>query len=128
MVAAGDILHALTEAPEELRAFVPQWGTLFVDLQQTPPERLTGLGEAALLALRALQAVDAPKEELALALREVAARLDRFPGRRGPGFARRWCTCISLSGTSGMRRIRRTFLQSWTIRLSGMKASVRRRK
>jgi hypothetical protein len=72
-------LKAMMEAPEELGAFIPQWSTLFVDLQQTPPERLLGLGEASLLALRALQAVDEPKETLAAALREVAVRLDALP-------------------------------------------------
>jgi hypothetical protein len=72
-------LKAMMEAPEELGAFIPQWSTLFVDLQQTPPERLLGLGEASLLALRALQAVDEPKETLAAALREVDVRLDALP-------------------------------------------------
>ena len=72
-------LLSLIEAPEELKAFVPTWETLFIDLQQTLPERLTELGEAVLLALRALQAADAPKEELARALGDAAARLDALP-------------------------------------------------
>lgn len=58
---------------------VELWQALFVDLQQTPPERLTEMGEAVLLALRALQAVDAPKEELAAALAELPGLLDDLP-------------------------------------------------
>ena len=72
-------LQAIMDAPAALEAFLPKWDTLFVDLQKTSPERLMGLGEAALLALRALQAVDAPKAELAQALHEVAALLDALP-------------------------------------------------
>ena len=79
-------LQELMEAPEELEAFLPRWETLFVDLQQTPPDRLLELGEAVLLALRALQAVDAPKETLALALREVAERLDALPDEAQTAF------------------------------------------
>jgi len=79
-------LQDLMEAPEELEAFLPRWETLFVDLQQTPPERLAGLGEAVLLALRALQAVEAPKEMLASALKEVAERLDALPDEAQSAF------------------------------------------
>lgn len=79
-------LAALMEAPAELQGFLPQWETLFIDLYQTPSERLTGLGEAVLLALRALQAVEAPKEELAAALAEVAERLDELPPQAQSSF------------------------------------------
>jgi predicted transposase/invertase (TIGR01784 family) len=72
-------LRTLMELPKELEAFVPAWETLFLNLHETPPDTLTNLGDAAALALRALQASDAPKERLAEALREVALRLDALP-------------------------------------------------
>ncbi|HLJ56055.1 MAG TPA: Rpn family recombination-promoting nuclease/putative transposase [Chthonomonadaceae bacterium] len=68
-------LQALMDLPDS----VPVWQTLFIDLQLTPPEKLTQLGDAVLLALRAIQAADAPKEELERALTEVAGLVDAMP-------------------------------------------------
>src|ERR1041385_3731009 len=72
-------LQAIMDVPDELQAFLPHWDTLFLNLHQTPPDALIGLGEAVTLALRALQAADESKETLAEALRDVASRLDALP-------------------------------------------------
>ncbi|HLK60937.1 MAG TPA: Rpn family recombination-promoting nuclease/putative transposase, partial [Chthonomonadaceae bacterium] len=72
-------LQAIMDVPNELQAFIPAWETLFLNLHQTPPDALLGLGEAVTLALRALQMAEEPKEALVIALREVASRLDALP-------------------------------------------------
>ena len=66
-------LSAMMDIPAELAGFVPVWQTLFLKLQETPSETLTGSAVAAVL--RALQASEEPQEVLGRVLTEVAATL-----------------------------------------------------
>ena len=70
-------LSALMDIPEGLEVFVPVWQTLFLKLQETPPEVLTGSAIAAVL--RAMQASSEPTEELAGVLGEVVSYLETLP-------------------------------------------------
>lgn len=69
-------LANLMELPAPLRRFVPAWETLFLDLQQTPPELLTQFASALGWALRVLQAERAPLEELERVLQEAMAGME----------------------------------------------------
>ena len=67
-------LSAMMDIPEGLEGFVPVWQTLFLKLQETPSEALTGAA-----VLRALQASDEPTEQLAAVLGEVVSYLETLP-------------------------------------------------
>jgi predicted transposase/invertase (TIGR01784 family) len=70
---------ALMDVPPLLERFVPRFDTLFLNLQETPPDVLTQAESAIALALRALQASDEPREALAEVLEEVVTRLEALP-------------------------------------------------
>jgi len=72
----GIALANLMDLPSPLRRFVPSWETLFLNLQETPPEMLTQFSSAIGWALRALQAERAPLEELERVLREAMAGIE----------------------------------------------------
>lgn len=69
-------LANLMDLPEPLRQFVPAWKTLFLNLQQTPPETLTQFSSAVGWALRALQAERAALPELERILSEAMAGIE----------------------------------------------------
>jgi len=67
-------LDAAMDLPEALAGFVPRHDILSLKLLEMPPEALTG--SAIALALRVLQAVDAPLVELSPLLSNAVAGLD----------------------------------------------------
>ena len=69
-------LANLMDLPAPLRRFVPSWETLFLNLQQAPPEMLTQFSSAVGWALRALQAERVPLPELERILKEAMAGLE----------------------------------------------------
>ena len=75
-------LANLMDLPAPLRRFVPAWETLFLNLQQTPPDILTQFSSAVGWALRALQAERAPLEELERILQEAMAGIEGLPAEQ----------------------------------------------
>ena len=69
-------LAHLMDLPDPLRRFVPSWETLFLDLQQTPPQMLTQFSSAVGWALRALQAERVPLPELERILKAAMAGIE----------------------------------------------------
>ncbi len=82
-------LMNLMDLPDPLRQFVPSWKTLFLNLQQTPPEMLTQFSSAVGWALRALQAERVPLPELERVLREAMAGIEGLSEER----AGQWRRC-----------------------------------
>lgn len=70
-------LNALIDVPALLQKFMPQFETLFLKLQETEAEKLTGSAIAA--ALRALQASEEPQNVLAQVLASVVDSLQKLP-------------------------------------------------
>lgn len=79
-------VKALMDVPQLLEAFVPEFEALFLPLHTLSAEQLTGSSVGAVL--RALQAVEAPQEELASVLREVVAFLESLPEEARPEWRR----------------------------------------
>ncbi len=67
------------DAPAALSRFVPRWETLFLNLQTTPADVLTGANTAVAWALRALQNSQATHEVLANVLEEAVRHLEALP-------------------------------------------------
>lgn len=70
-------LDALMDVPDALAPFVPVHRTLFLSLQGTSPDALTG--SAVAWAMRALQTADAPPDALAAVLRQAVVYLESLP-------------------------------------------------
>jgi hypothetical protein len=66
------------DVPAGFERFVPSWETLFLDLQRTPSEQLTGFVNSIGWALRALQAEQASYAEIEQTLREAMAGLEQL--------------------------------------------------
>jgi len=69
-------LADLMDAPAELKRFVPDWETLFLNLHRTPPETLGRFATAVGRALQVLRAEKAPLEELERVLKEAMTGLE----------------------------------------------------
>src|SRR5579872_7315949 len=72
-------LLAAMEVPADLVRFVPSHETLFLKLQETPPEVLTEAGSALAYALQVLQVADEPQETLRQVLERAIALLEQLP-------------------------------------------------
>jgi hypothetical protein len=67
------------QVPEPLARFVPRYETLFLSLQNTPPETLTGEGSVIGWVLRALQSAEKPYQTLHDVLTRAIVYLDTLP-------------------------------------------------
>lgn len=72
-------LIAMMELAPVLEASVPQWDTLFLNLQTTPGAMLEEANSPVAQAFRALQAVEEPAPVLGKILHEVTVALDTVP-------------------------------------------------
>ena len=77
------------ELPDPLRRFVPSWETLFLNLQQAPPQMLTQFSSAVGWALRALQAERVPLPELEGILKAAMAGIEGLSAEQ----AGQWKRC-----------------------------------
>jgi predicted transposase/invertase (TIGR01784 family) len=72
-------LASMMELPEALNSYLPQWETLFLNLQETPAQTLTEADTPTAWILRALQTAKEPAEAWTKVLEQVVRQLDALP-------------------------------------------------